>query len=128
MKIRFVFHGGFRDGEVVAGVADVPTQVDPVIARLVFLTDNGRLGARFQERGPLRDEFRRSGEFREVLTKMRHLDPLWGSRRDREELARRWEKAAQYSYEVARREEAEGSVVVHLRAVDEDTASGPNEP
>ena len=49
--VRVEFHGGCKDGEVVVGNDNTESLSNPARSYL-FLTDNGRLGARFREIPP----------------------------------------------------------------------------
>ncbi len=47
--IRFEFHGGFTDGQVVSGNASRRDEATPMLLRYLYFTDGGRIGARFDE-------------------------------------------------------------------------------
>jgi hypothetical protein len=51
MMVRFEFHGGFMDGQTVVGEDDMHVPENPA-RHYLFLTDGGRIGARFREMPP----------------------------------------------------------------------------
>jgi hypothetical protein len=48
-RMRFEFHGGFMDGEVVVGKAPIKDENSALIWRYYYLTDGGRIGTQFDE-------------------------------------------------------------------------------
>ena len=47
--IRFEFHGGFKDGQVVFGKPSRRDEATAMLLRYLYLTDGGRVGVRFDE-------------------------------------------------------------------------------
>lgn len=116
-KLRFEFHGGFKDGEVVTGHAASSDLNARQLFRCLYLTDGGRVGTRFDEvppRSPLTEstikeleamkkalEANDTKAFRELLNKRRSGD------------------AGQHTYEVTQREDRPDEIVVRLDLVDQ---------
>jgi hypothetical protein len=67
MIVRFEFQGGCKDGETVVGSDDMQSGDNPARPYL-FLTDRGRIGARFEE-------IPRKAEFQEILDALRTRFP-----------------------------------------------------
>jgi hypothetical protein len=122
MKLKFVFHGGFKDGEVVTGDTEA---LDGPVKGYLYLTDQGRVGARFSEKRPLDQEVRKRIEERltkgpgtaEAKPKRRRpaspLDVFFGHRVSKDDLHAA-ENLLTYVYEVTRREETEDGLIVHV--------------
>ncbi|HEX3657754.1 MAG TPA: hypothetical protein VHV55_18335 [Pirellulales bacterium] len=109
---RFNFHGGFLDGlSLVSGRnhegLPLPGQ------RYVFLTDRGRVGARFREASPERD-----AEMKRLIDESPQPIDL----EQLKEFAARLERLGSQIYEVTRRDERPDEIVVHVNFVGEESA------
>jgi hypothetical protein len=122
MKVTFEFHGGFKDGEVVTGDTDA---LDGPAKGYLYLTDQGRVGARFSEKRPLDQEVRKMIEERLAKgpgaagpkpKRGRPVSPadIFFGRRVPNETLHAAENLLTYVYEVTRREETEDGLVVHV--------------
>jgi hypothetical protein len=116
VKYRFEFHGGFRDGEVVAGDAIY-----------LSLTDGGRIGARFFDNRP--PTIQENEAWNKVLAGIPRPEAVafnpkspWDLfqhrsflQQYREEIERLFEH--RYEYEVTRREERDDVTIVRLDCI-----------
>jgi len=128
MKFTFRFHGGFKDGEAIT--CDEQAAEQDAAARVyLYLTDHGRVGARFSERRPFDEEIRK--KVFESLTKprvprSRELDRLAGpstpgdiffSHAIPKDQLRAADDQLTYEYEVTRRETWENETIVYVDCV-----------
>ncbi|HEX4145119.1 MAG TPA: hypothetical protein VHY91_16550 [Pirellulales bacterium] len=109
MAFRFNFHGGFLDGQSMVSGWDRDGQTLPG-ERYVFLSDGGRLGARFRETPP-----ERTAEIRRMLA----AGPP--DREHAQEFHERRKQLGSQVYEVTRRDERPSETVVRVDFVGEES-------
>jgi len=106
---RFNFHGGFLDGQSLVSGWDHDGVTLPG-QHYVFLTDGGRLGARFRERPP-----ERTAEIKRMLD----IGPA--DREHAHEFHERLRQLGSQIYEVTRRDERPSETIVRLDFVGEES-------
>ncbi len=115
-RMRFDFHGGFMDGQVVVGKPSIKDDNTPLLWRYYYLTDGGRIGTRF-------DEYQQDVRQSEIST----LDAIKeamdaNDHRTARELYKKY-RIGKYgqTYEVTQREERPDEILIRLDVVDDDT-------
>jgi hypothetical protein len=112
----FEFHGGFMDGQTSSGVPSDQGAASPSFRRFLYLTDGGRMGAKFDEfpqyAGKLEndvwDEMRKALDAKDSHTAHALFNKLNVGR------------VGQATYEVTQRVERSNDILVRLEMVESD--------
>ncbi len=142
--IRFEFHGGFKDGQVVFGKPSRRDEATPLLLRYLYLTDGGRVGVRFDEmpqneadRAGLRELYAKDAHAEERSQKLLLLDFLYAKDLDIDEQLRKlldslcakephavehFQELGRFfrqTYEVTKRDEGPDEIVVRVDFVEQ---------
>ena len=111
-RLRFEFHGGFMDGQVVVGNTSVKDENTSLLWRYYYLTDGGRIGTRFDEFVSSQSEKTTwAGAIKEALDAK--------DTRTAADLFQRMDR--RQAYHVTQREERPDEILIRLDVVDDDT-------
>lgn len=125
--LQFEFHGGYLDGLSLPAGRDASGLALPG-DHYLFLTDRGRVGARFRETPP-----ERRAEIGRLLKEwMNNIPEGTDAREHAQQLHKQLAQLGSQVYEVAGREERPEATIVHVRFVGEEsegaTIGGPCDP